>query len=165
MTHVVARLAVAASIFLILAMVPACNTAPEECEVCHRPMHEATYYEVHLEGGETKALCCPRCGLRFQQEREDDVSAEVADYATKKILDASDAYFVEDSEVHVCSHSRVREDRSGTQYQVAWDRCLPSLVAFESRDVAEDFRKTRGGVIKTYDELVAEIALAPELIR
>lgn len=89
----------------------------------------------------------------------------MADYATKQVFTASDAYFVEDSEVHACAHSRVHEDRSGTQYQVAWDRCLPSLVAFDSRDTAEDFRKARGGEIKTYDELVAEIALAPEPIR
>jgi hypothetical protein len=59
--------------------------------------------------------------------------------------------------VHACSHSLVQEDRSGTQYQVAWDRCLPSLVAFESRGAAEVFRKSNGGTIKTYDELVAEL--------
>lgn len=61
MTHV-ARLAVAvsASVLLTLATVPACDTAPEDCEVCHRPIHAETYYEVHLENGDTRALCCPR---------------------------------------------------------------------------------------------------------
>lgn len=157
MMSVVFRLAVAAAIASLPLIAPGCDTAPEECDVCHRPMHAETYYEVHLEGGDSRALCCPRCGLRFQQERDDVAFAEVADYATKNVMRAEDAYFVEDSSVHACSHSLLQEDRSGTQYQVAWDRCLPSLVAFESRETAEIFRKANGGTIRTYDELVAEM--------
>ena len=154
MARIVARWIVPAA---LAAIVSSCDVAPEECDVCHRPMHAETYYEVHLEDGETRALCCPRCGLRFQAERDDVAYAAVADYATKDVIDAADAYFVEDSEVHACSHSLVQEDRTGTQYQVAWDRCLPSLVAFESRETAEDFRNSHGGTIKTYDELVEEL--------
>ena len=156
MKQLVPRLATLVISLAMIGALAGCAQAPEECEVCHRPMHAETYYEVHLEGGDSRSLCCPRCGLRFQQERTDVAFAEVADYATKKVFTADEAFFVDDSSVHACAHSRVQEDRSGTQYQVAWDRCLPSLVAFESRSAAADFSNTHGGTIKTYDELVAE---------
>jgi len=50
----------------------------------------------------------------------------------------------------------VREDRSGGQYEVAWDRCLPSLIAFSSRQAALKFQEENGGNIKTYEELLAD---------
>ena len=57
----------------------------------------------------------------------------------------------------LCRHNeRVKEDRSGAQYELTWDRCLPSLVAFSSREDAEAFRRDSGGVIKTYAELLEE---------
>ena len=39
---------------------------PDTCDVCYRSMHQETFYRIHLENGESKEVCCPRCGLRFQ---------------------------------------------------------------------------------------------------
>jgi hypothetical protein len=129
---------------------------PNSCDVCYRPMHQETFYRIHLESGETKDVCCPRCGLRFQEGRDDVVAAEVTDFNTKQRIDAAVAYYVENSPVHFCSHAGVHEDRSGAQYEVAWDRCLPSLIAFSSREAAKKFQGENGGDIKTYEELLAE---------
>lgn len=126
------------------------------CDVCYRPRHEETFYRIHLDSGESVEVCCPRCGLRFQEGRNDVVRAEVTDFVTKEHLDAADAFYVENSPVHFCSHAAIQEDRSGTQYQVAWDRCLPSLIAFSTRDAARAFQAEHGGVIKTYEELLVE---------
>ena len=134
----------------------ACGNAPEQCDVCYRPMHAATFYRVHLQNGDTMDVCCPRCGLRFQQGRKDVARAEVTDFNSQSRLDAAEAFYVEDSPVHFCSHAAVQEDRSGTQYEVAWDRCLPSLIAFESRAAADAFRRQNGGTVKTYEELLME---------
>ena len=142
---------------LVLALFASCNRSNDVCDECHRPMHAETQFQVRLEGGETRALCCPRCGMRFESERDDVMGAEVADYATKTLIDAHSAYFVEDSSVSLCTYSPlVREDRTGSQYQVTWDRCLPSLVAFRSRELADAFRKQNGGLVRTYEELLLE---------
>lgn len=132
--------------------------APEDrCDVCLRPMHQATYYRVHLEEGGTTELCCPRCGMRYQQGREDVASSDVADFQSGEILPAQATFFVEGSSVHACVHeSALKEDRSGSQYALSWDRCLPSLIAFSTRDAAEAFQRANGGKIKTYPELLAE---------
>jgi hypothetical protein len=126
------------------------------CDVCHRPLQSETYYRIHMADGTAMNVCCPRCGLRFQHGRTDVASTEVTDFASKKLFPADEAFYVEGSPVHFCSHAPMEEDRSGTQYEVAWDRCLPSLIAFESRDAAVEFERENGGVVKTYAELLEE---------
>ncbi|HSF15033.1 MAG TPA: hypothetical protein VLK65_05730 [Vicinamibacteria bacterium] len=127
-----------------------------DCDVCYRPLHAETYYRIHLANGDSMDVCCPRCGLRFQEGRTDVARTEVTDFDSKEQIDAGEAFYVEGSPVHFCSHSAVQEDRSGTQYQVAWDRCLPSLIAFATREAALAFQAKHGGIIKTYEELLAE---------
>lgn len=126
------------------------------CDVCYRPLHKETYYRIHLSDGKALDVCCPRCGLRFQEGRKDVVRTEVTDFDTKRLFHSDQAFYVEGSPVHFCSHAPLEEDRSGTQYEVAWDRCLPSLIAFESEATAKSFQARNGGVIKTYDELLEE---------
>jgi len=146
-----------------LALVAAASTiiyvqsnSPEECDVCYGPMHAETLYRIHLDNGETKDVCCPRCGLRFQEGRDDVVGVEVTDFYTRERVDGATAYYVENSSVHFGSHAAVQEDRSGDQYEVAWDRCLPSLIGFAAEEDAERFQRKNGGSVKTYDELRAE---------
>jgi hypothetical protein len=44
----------------------------------------------------------------------------------------------------------------GVLYRLVWDRCLPSLLAFETREQAEFFRRQNGGEIKTYPQVIEE---------
>lgn len=135
------------------------NAAPtSQCDVCYRPLHAETYYRIHSADGTVLDVCCPRCGLRYQAGRDDVVRTEVTDFDSKALLDAADAFYVEGSPVHFCSHAHIEEDRSGTQFEVSYDRCLPSLIAFESRTAAVGFVRQNGGVIKTMDELLDEPA-------
>lgn len=131
--------------------------AERSCAVCNRPLHEETFYRIRLMGGETEDVCCPRCGLRFQRGRKDLVSAEVADFFHGRRLDAAKAFYVEGSELHLCcGEPAPRRDATGGKFVLTWDRCLPSLVAFETREEAEGFRRQHGGTIRTYADLLKE---------
>jgi hypothetical protein len=130
------------------------------CEACHRSIHSETYFRVFLSDGSVEDVCCPRCALRFQEGRTDVTGSDVSDFETRERVDAERAFYVEDSSVAMCRHDApLKEDRSGVQYQLTWDRCLPSLVAFSTREAAEGFRRENGGAIKTYAELKAEHVL------
>ncbi len=130
---------------------------PIVCDHCGRPLHQETLYRVHLRDGEVRHSCCPRCGLNFQQGRDDVVALEVADFRTSKLLDATQALYVEDSSVNMCYLDELLlRDAEGMRPTLAWDRCLPGLRAFQSREAAEEFRRDKGGVIKTYDQLLKE---------
>ena len=131
---------------------------PVVCDHCGRPLHQESLYRIHLRDGEVKQSCCPRCGLNFQQGRDDVVFVEVADFRTSKILDATQAFYVEGSSVNMCYlDTPVHRHIEGTESTLAWDRCMPGLLAFESREAAEDFRSEKGGLIKTYNQLIKEL--------
>ncbi len=127
------------------------------CAICRRPVHKATYYRIVLEDEKSVEVCCPRCGLHFQRGRRDVTDSQVADFSTGERFPADEAHYVENSSVHLCcATDQIQEDRLGTQYTLAWDRCLPSLVAFRNRDQAVEFSRQKGGLVKTYTQLLQE---------
>lgn len=127
------------------------------CLVCERPMHRATIYRLHLPQGEIVEVCCPRCGLHFQQRNKDVYKAEVADFNSGDLIDAHEAYYVEGSSVRVCcTEGTVQKDRAGVSYERTWDRCLPSVIAFRAATEAEEFIREHGGVRRAYTELTLE---------
>ncbi len=127
------------------------------CAVCQRPLHGASTYRIVLSGGDDLDVCCPRCGLHYQELNGQRVKeAWIGDVATGELFPAEQAVYVEDSSIRqCCSLERPREDGSGHQYTLAWDRCLPGLVAFKDRRSALDFQRSRGGTIRSYQELLA----------
>lgn len=127
------------------------------CQVCGRPIHEATFYRIFLKDGEKVDVCCPRCGLHFQQGRRDVVKTEVADFDTGERFPSEQAFFVENSSIALCCPAgMVEKDRSGAEYIRGWDRCLPSLNAFRTLARAQRFAEEHGGEIKVYSELLQE---------
>ncbi len=130
---------------------------PVVCDLCGRPLHQETLYKIHLRDGEVTQACCPRCGLHFQQGRDDVMALEVADFWTSELVDATQAFYVEDSSVNMCYlDTPVHRHIEGTESTLAWDRCMPGLLAFRSREDAEEFRSKKGGVIKTYEQLLGD---------
>jgi len=130
---------------------------PAVCDLCRRPLHQETLCRIHLRGGEVKQACCPRCGLHFQKGRDNVVTVEVADFQTNELLDASQVIYIEGSSINLCyADNLVRRNAEGMRLTLAWDRCLPGLLAFQAREAAEEFRRDKGGVIKTYDQLLKE---------
>jgi hypothetical protein len=132
---------------------------PDLCEVCERPIHPGMHYTIETNGGHETVTCCPRCGLRLQSRMDPSSILNVwaVDYDTRKQIDARKAFYVEGSAVHECCSETPRRNLEGDRYDLQWDRCLPSLVAFGSRDEAQAFRGEHGGEIVTYERLQEEI--------
>jgi hypothetical protein len=131
---------------------------PGPCAVCQRPLHGDSTYRIVLAGGENLDVCCPRCGLHYQELNGHQVQeAWIGDVSSEEFLPAEQAVYVENPSVsQCCSMEHPREDGSGRPYTLAWDRCLPGLVAFKDRRSALEFQRSQGGTIKSYQELLAE---------
>lgn len=124
------------------------------CSICNRPILDATTCTVTLVKGDVVPLCCPRCTMRFEQDRDDVKSTEVSDFYSGEKLPITGAVYVEGSQVHpCCDHKGVQMDRSGAQYEMTWDRCLPSLIAFKSPEDASEFSLMYGGKVRTFGDL------------
>ncbi|HSR52670.1 MAG TPA: hypothetical protein VLV83_17755 [Acidobacteriota bacterium] len=152
---------VALAVVVAMGAVSACSWADlraPDCDVCKRQIHGATHYRMHLENGQVKNTCCARCGLHYEQEQAEAevVKREVADFDSGEFIDASEAVYVEGSSVHLCCEAMAARDRSGGQYALHWDRCLPSLVAFGTREAAARFAHEHGGHITDFDSLLRE---------
>jgi hypothetical protein len=127
------------------------------CQICERPIHAETYFRIQQADGKSLDVCCPRCGLRYLQNHPKIArSLSVIDFETRTFIPAEDATYVEDSDLHLCSPESTRREITGAEYEKVWDRCLPSLMAFQDRSNAEAFRSSHGGRIIRYSQLREE---------
>lgn len=130
---------------------------PAFCEISGRPIH-GNMTTVARVNGERLHACCPRCPLTLASQTGQKVQLlEVTDFATGKRLRPTDAYFVEGSQVHICSGPRVKRDEASTPFVQLFDRCEPSLLAFGDEQLARDFVAQNGGTVKRLDDLMQEV--------
>jgi len=130
--------------------------APAFCEISGRPIHGNMYTMVRVNG-ETLHSCCARCPLTLARQAGKEVRLlEVTEFSTGQRLRADDAYFVEGSQVHMCSGPRIRRDETRTPLVELFDRCEPSLVAFAGEQEARDFIAENGGTLVRLDDLMRE---------
>jgi nitrous oxide reductase accessory protein NosL len=138
-----------------------CAPRAKLCAVCQRDECKAMAFRVTLQSGKTIETCCPRCGLHYVETMKPAARGfEATDFATGQWMDATKATFVSDSDVKGCAMPSARRDAQGCCLYVAYDRCLPSLVAFADRAAAVEFQKQHGGNLVTFAELRANKAAA-----
>lgn len=131
---------------------------PAFCDISGRPIH-ATMHTVVKVNGKTRHACCARCALILASQTDQQIEIqEVTDYVTARRLPAADAYYVDGSQVEVCSAPRLRVDESRTPYVRLFDRCSPSLLAFARENEARDFIAHYGGSLKRLDVLMRAAA-------
>ena len=132
--------------------------AAGQCRVCERGMHQGVTYRLVLASGNEDA-CCPRCGMHFQLEHPGAAKTVWAtDVNTGRFITAETAVYVEGGDVAYCTlHSTPVERQSQGVAVRDFDRCLPSLVAFSTRQEAETYQKQHGGEVLEYAQAVERV--------
>lgn len=129
------------------------------CQVCRRGLHHGVNYYLEMGDGTRETACCPRCGMHLQVERPDSVrQAWATDLATGLRIPATAAVYVEGGDIEYCTQhsSPVTREPQGVAVR-AFDRCLPSLVAFRAPADAELYRAEHGGRILNYESALASV--------
>lgn len=131
----------------------------QKCDICGRAVHPEHDSIVHSKDGSTIHTCCPRCALHYGLHWPGKVARlTVSDRATGKKIDAPSAVYVEGSDDHSCLQASDAPPREpGIEYDRAFDRCLPSLVAFKEEQAARDFVSAHGGRVMTYEQALASV--------
>lgn len=146
-----------ALIVVALALVTGCGRGAKTCAVCAREECHGLAFRVTLESGQQVETCCARCGLHYVEAGNRRArSFEATDFATGKWIDAGNAVFVSGSDAHACASMESRRDAEGCCLMKTYDRCLPSLVAFASRDAALTFQKEHGGELIGFADLMSK---------
>lgn len=134
------------------------RSKPSACEVCLRPIHDSQAYRVELTDGSGATSCCPRCGIHHQLEHIDRVArAWATDHATGERIAAGRAHYVEGSDVRDCNPHPKPLREPGVAYEMTFDRCLPSLVAFKTQQEARSFQGRHGGRVLSYRGAVESV--------
>lgn len=131
---------------------------PPDCQICGRKIPKQIAFRIETAHG-TIFACCPRCAMHHIIDHPGEARKELAtDLDTGHLIPAQSAYYDEGGDVQYCTAHRPSVERGpeGISRRV-YDRCLPVLVAFSTRDEAEAYRRQHGGRVLTYDEALATI--------
>lgn len=123
------------------------------CQSCWREIHPsmATVGEVD---GKRQQFCCPACALTTAQQSGTPVRiVQLTDFNTKQPLDPKMAFLVRGSNINPDLHSQPLVDPQKQPHPVHYDRCTPSILAFQTRQQAETFQRENGGDILQISDL------------
>lgn len=130
---------------------------PAVCEICGRNIPGQTEFRIGT-AHRTIYACCPRCAMRYMINHSGEARKEWAtDLTSGRLIPAQSAYYDEGGGVQYCTlqHPAIeRGAEQGVKVRV-YDRCLPVLVAFASKQEAEAYRQQHGGRVLTYEEALA----------
>jgi hypothetical protein len=132
--------------------------APAVCQICGRDIPGQTAYRLETAGGSIRA-CCPACAMHFMLHHSGEVRESWAtDFNSHRLIPASRAYFDEGGDVQYCTAHMAPVERGpeGVSSRV-YDRCLPVLVAFATREEAEAYSARHGGRVLNYDQALESI--------
>ncbi len=111
------------------------------CMICRRPASQNLLYSMTLANGEQRQACCPHCGVSAHLSLGDSiVMAMTADYLFGHPHPAQNSYFVLGSMVAPC--------------------CTPSMLTFESEDMAHRFQQGFGGAMARFNTALDFLRLA-----
>src|SRR5512143_1842993 len=136
-------------------------TAPTAgyCPICQRHEHGDSVVKLQATGEGVIEACCLSCALRYGRQTSKPVTIlSVTNHETGKPLAPDTATFVVGSDVSPCTHNKEQLRIEDAALPVHWDRCLPSILAFASREAADAFYAQHGGRLRSFHELKQQAA-------
>jgi hypothetical protein len=151
-------IAVASTVFFLERR----EVAASACTACKRELHPGWVFTLAMKNGKQEKLCCAKCGILERVEKQSQVvSARATDYQTGRTLPAEKAVYVWNSDLEHCAIPQKSDWADHQPMHLAWDRCIPSLVAFETRAEAKEFQLVHGGTVMDYSESVDLVKSGP----
>jgi hypothetical protein len=134
------------------ATLAACRQAPV-CHFCQMLVPEETRTVVEVDGARRLA-CDPRCVLTHERQTGRQVRfVESTDFDTRRPLDPAHAWYVSGSDIAPDASAMRMRPSPETTADLHWHRCLPSVLAFATREAAERFQRAHGGRVETLARL------------
>jgi hypothetical protein len=117
---------------LVSAIIPKSSFKPD-CLICHRPSSQHLLYIITLNNGEQRFACCAHCGLYAHLMLQEQILMAIAtDFLTGRPHPAQNSFFLLNCIISPC--------------------CQPSVLTFESREMATRFQNGFGGIISSMPE-------------
>jgi hypothetical protein len=129
----------------------------QSCKACARPVH-AHMKTVAILDGKRATYCCPACALSaHQQSGKPGQVVELTDYLNNTPLKPEDGYLVRNSDVNPClQHHHPDVSENSQPLESHFDRCSPSVLAFQDQKTASAFAGEHGGQVVKFSDFAAE---------
>ncbi len=130
-----------------------------KCDVCGREIHSGQESTILLKSGKKLHACCPRCAFHHEVNNPGQVERVlVTDHETGEKIKSQEAVYVEGSDEVTCIPESSNPPREpGVEFRRAYDRCLPSLVAFKDEGAARRFIAVHGGRLLSYGQALESV--------
>ena len=129
----------------------------QSCKAGTRPVH-SHMKTVGLVDGKRFVYCCPACALSEHQQSGKPVQVvELTDYGTDSPLKPESSYVVRNSDVNPCLDHHPAVGEGGQPLESHFDRCAPSVLAFQSQQSAAAFAGQHGGQVVKFSAFASEL--------
>lgn len=128
------------------------------CDVCMRTIHVHSRTVAEIDG-RAEEFCCPMCALTASRQSGAAVRfLEFTNYVNHEPLAPEDAYLVRGSDVNPCMEQEDESiwDQEGQSVPMQFDRCSPSILAFSTPQIAQEFVEIHGGEMLRAADLLEE---------
>ena len=136
------------------------------CPFCLRHEHKESVVKFRAEGERVSEACCLSCALNYGRQTHKAVTiVSVTAHESGEPIDPDTAAFVVGSDVSPCTHlhDAMQVGPQREAFPVRWDRCMPNILAFASRESAEAFRTEHGGRLRSLQDLKQQAASSEPL--
>jgi hypothetical protein len=128
----------------------------QSCQACDRLVH-AHMKTVAIVDGKSANYCCPACALSVHQQSGKKVQVvELTDYLSSVPLKPANSYVVRNSDVNPCLQHHPAVGENHQPLESHFDRCAPSVLAFQDQKLAQTFAGEHGGQVLKYADFAAD---------
>lgn len=128
----------------------------QSCKACTRPVH-AHMKTVAMVDGKRATYCCPACALSEHQQSGKPVKVlQLTGYLSGSPLKPETSYLVRNSDVNPCLPHHPAVDNNSQPLESRFDRCSPSVLAFEDQGSATAFASEHGGQVVRFSDFATQ---------
>jgi hypothetical protein len=112
---------------------------------------------VAILDGKRAVYCCPACALSEHEQSGKQVQVvEMTDYLSNGPVKMESSFVVRNSDVNPCLQHRPAVGENNQPLQAHFDRCSPSVLAFQDQKSATAFSSEHGGQVVKFSDFASE---------
>lgn len=128
----------------------------QSCKACTRPVH-SHMKTVAILDGKRAVYCCPACALSADQQSGKRVQVvEMTDYLSNCPVKPEISFVVRNSDVNPCLQHHPAVGENNQPLEAHFDRCSPSVLAFQDQKSAAVFSVEHGGQVVKFSDFASE---------
>jgi hypothetical protein len=128
----------------------------QSCKACMRAVHPHMKTVAILDG-KREVYCCPACALSAHQQSGKQVEViELTDYLTNDPVKPASGFVVRNSDVNPCLQHQPAVGENNQPLEAHFDRCSPSVLAFQDQKSAAAFASEHGGQVVKFSAFASE---------